>query len=175
MSPIARSALRLYGLAGVCIASAIATAALISVSGHRIVVNDSPSMPRGFYWMTIGATPSARGEVVMFRPDAAWAARIYGRGWLPAGMPLLKTVGGLPGDEYCVRDGRFLIAGSEIGPVFRVDSQGRPIPQIGGCRRVGNGEFLPIAKTFDRSVDGRYMGSVPVRNVLGVGHALMTF
>jgi conjugative transfer signal peptidase TraF len=172
---VALRALRLYALAVAGIASAFAVGLLIDVSGHRLVVNDSPSMPRGVYWIAIGAMPGRRGEVVWFRPEGRFAALIYGRGWLPDGMPLLKTVGGFAGDSYCVRDGRFVVAGVDVGPVFSLDSRGRPIPQIGGCGYVGESEFLPISTSLDRSFDGRYMGAVPMRNVLGVGRALVTF
>lgn len=170
-----RRALRLYALAAVGIACAFAAGALIAASGHRLVVNDSPSMPRGIYWIASGAMPKVRGEVVLFRPDATFTALIYGRGWLPDGVPLLKTVGGLAGDVYCIRRDRFVVAGIDVGPAFRLDAQGRPMPKIDGCRRIGADEFLPVAATYDRSVDGRYMGAVPERQVLGVGHLLVAF
>jgi conjugative transfer signal peptidase TraF len=172
---VALRTLHLYMLATACIASAFAVAALIEASGHELVVNTSPSMPFGLYWMACGIATIRRGSVVLFVPPDNVRALIYGRGWLPDGMPLLKTVGGLAGDEYCVHDGRFVVADNDIGPVFLRDSQGRPIPQIDGCRRVGETEFLPVALILDRSFDGRYMGAVPMRNVLGVGYPLITF
>ena len=171
---VALRALGLYAFAIVCIASAFAVAALIDASGHALVVNTSPSMPSGVYWIT-RAAPMERGSVVLFAPPDGVRELIYGRGWLPNGMPLLKTIGALADDTYCVRDGRFVVTGADVGPVFLLDSQGRPIPQIAGCRRVGADEFLPVASTLDRSFDGRYMGAVPLRNVLGVGRALVTF
>lgn len=171
---VAFRALRLYVVAVVAIAAAFAAGKAIDASGHALVVNTSPSMPSGVYWIT-RAAPMVRGSVVLFAPPDGVRDLIYGRGWLPNGMPLLKTVGGLAGDTYCVRDGRFVVASDDIGPVFLLDSQGLPLPQISGCRRVGAGEFLPVALRLDRSFDGRYMGAVPLRNVLGVGRALITF
>ena len=172
---VALCALHLYLLATACITSVFAVAVLIEASGHELVVNTSPSMPFGLYWVTRSATTLQRGSAVLFVPPDDIRALIYGRRWLPDGMPLLKTVGGLPGDVYCIRDGRFVVADNDIGPVFLRDLQGRPIPQIVGCRRVGESEFLPVASTLDRSFDGRYMGAVPMRNVLGVGYPLITF
>jgi len=168
-------ALRLYALAAAGIASAFAVAAAIDASGHALVVNTSPSMPSGLYWIARGVAPVQRGSVALFAPPDDVRALIYGRGWLPDGTPLLKTVGGVAGDTYCVHDGRFVVADTDIGPVFSLDSQGRTIPQISGCRRVGDDEFLPVASTLDRSFDGRYMGAVSVHRVLGVGRALITF
>lgn len=167
-------ALRYYALAVGLVAVAYATGLAIDACGHALVVNTSPSMPSGVYWITRDA-PMERGRIVLFAPPDGVRELIYGRGWLPAGMPLLKTVGGLAGDTYCVRDGRFVVDGVDVGPVFSADSQGLPVPQIVGCRRVGEGEFLPVASTLDRSFDGRYFGAVSVHNVLGVGRALLTF
>ncbi len=121
------------------------------------------------------ATPVQRGDYVVFVPPDSAAALIYGRGWLPNSMPLLKPVGGLEGDTYCVRAGRFLVDGVDVGPVFLLDAQGLPLPQIGGGHRVGREEFLPLSSHIDRSFDGRYMGAVPVANVLGTGVPLLTF
>lgn len=172
---VAFRALRLYALASAGVACAFAAAAAIDASGHELVVNTSPSMPSGLYWIARGVAPTQRGSVVLFAPPDDMRDLIYGRGWLRDGTPLLKIVGGLAGDTYCVRDGRFVVAGADVGPVFQLDSQGQPVPQIAGCRSVGAGEFLPVASTLDRSFDGRYMGAVSVRNVLGVGRALVTF
>jgi conjugative transfer signal peptidase TraF len=166
--------LRSYAFAACLIAVAYATGRAIGANGHAIVVNTSPSMPSGVYWISRDA-PLERGSVVLFAPPDGVRELIYGRGWLPEGMPLLKTIGGLAGDTYCVRNGRFVIAGADIGPVFPYDSQGFPVPQIVGCRRVGADEFLPVASTLDRSFDGRYFGAVSQRFVLGIGHALVTF
>lgn len=168
-------ALRLYALAIVAVAVGVAAGHAIDASGHALVVNTSPSMPSGVYWITRGAARMARGRVVLFTPPEGVCDLVYGRGWLPEGMPLLKTVGGLAGDTYCVREGRFVVAGDDVGPVFVADSQGRPLPQLAGCRRVGADEFLPVATTLDRSFDGRYLGAVPKHNVLGTGRLLMAF
>lgn len=167
--------LRLYALAAAIILAAFSIGKALQVSGHELVLNTSPSMPLGLYWIARGTVPMRRGEVVVFAPTPDMGAMIYGRGWLRHGMPLLKTVGGLAGDEYCVRSGRFLVAGADAGPVFPLDTKGRPLPRIAGCRRVGRDDFLPVASALDRSFDGRYMGAVPVRNVLGTGRALVTF
>lgn len=167
--------LRLYALAAAVILAAFCTGETLDASGHELIVNTSPSMPLGLYWIARGAAPMRRGEVVVFVPPRDMGAMIYGRGWLRRGLPLLKTVGGLAGDAFCVRGGRFLVAGADAGPVFLLDTQGRPLPQIAGCRRVGRDHFLPVASYLERSFDGRYMGAVPVRNVLGTGYALVTF
>jgi conjugative transfer signal peptidase TraF len=168
-------ALRLYALAAFVVVAAFAAGCAIELTGHALIVNVSPSMPIGVYWITRGTASVAHGSIVWFVPPERVQALIYGRGWLPNGTLLLKTVGGLAGDTYCVRNGRFVVDGVDGGPVFLLDSQGLPVPQIVGCRRVGEGEFLPVATILARSFDGRYMGAVPLQNVLGTARALVTF
>lgn len=167
--------LRLLALAGALVVIAESAGALIRLSGHVLYVNDSPSMPRGLYWIRLGELPTEHGEVVVFRPAPAFAHFIYGRGWLPRGMPLIKPVGGLPGDIYCIIDARFVVDGEDAGPIFARDTQGLPVPQIAGCHRVARGTFLPVSSFIPRSFDGRYMGTVPVSNVVGTGVPVLTF
>ncbi|HMM58218.1 MAG TPA: S26 family signal peptidase [Rudaea sp.] len=167
--------LRLLALACVLVVLAYAAGALIRLSGHALYVNDSPSMPRGVYWIRMGAPPTQRGEVVVFRPLPAFAHLIYGRGWLPRDMPLIKPVGGTAGDIYCAIDGRFLVNGEDAGPMFDRDAQGAVVPQMAGCHRVARGTFLPVSSYIPRSFDGRYMGAVPAANVIGTGVPLLTF
>lgn len=167
--------LQLYSISAAIIVAAFSTGKTIAASGHQLVVNDSPSMPRGLYWIRLDASPTQRGEVVLFRPPAPFSALIVARGWLPNGMPLLKSVGGLEGNLYCAIDHRFVVSGEDIGPIFARDGQGNPLPRIGGCHSVGKDEFLPVSNTIDRSFDGRYMGAVPLANVIGTGFPLLTF
>jgi len=167
--------LRLYGLAASAIMLATIAGAAIPMSGHELVFNDSPSVPRGLYWIRLGAEPRERGEYVVFLPPDTAATLIYGREWLPRSMPLLKPVGGVEGDSYCVTSERFIVNDIDAGPVYFVDARGLPLPQIRGCRRVGHREFLPVSSHIDRSFDGRYMGAVSMSNVLGSGHPLLTF
>lgn len=167
--------LRLYAVAASMILLATIAGAAIPISGHALVFNDSPSVPRGLYWIHLGAEPRDRGEYVVFLPPDTAATLIYGRGWLPLSMPLLKPVGGVEGDSYCITGGRFMVNAIDAGPVYFVDAQGLPLPQMRGCRRVGHGEFLPVSTYLDRSFDGRYMGAVSISNVLGSGRPLLTF
>jgi conjugative transfer signal peptidase TraF len=168
-------ALRLYALAASAILLATIAGAAIPMSGHELVFNDSPSVPRGLYWIRLGAEPRERGEYVVFLPPDTAATLIYGRGWLPRSMPLLKPLGGVEGDSYCVAGGRFIVNDIDAGPVYFLDAQGLPLPQMRGCRRVGHREFLPLSTYLDRSFDGRYMGAVSMSKVLGSGRPLLTF
>ena len=174
MNPCVRL-LRLLARAGAVIVLACGAGELIRLSGHALYVNDSPSMPRGLYWIRMGALPTEHGEVVVFRPTPAFAHLIYGRGWLPNGMPLIKPVGGIAGDIYCAIAGRLVVDGEDAGPIFARDVEGRAVPQVSGCHRIRPGYFLPVASNIARSFDGRYMGAVPMTQVIGTGLQLLTF
>lgn len=166
---------RLYAFAASVVLLATLVGAAIPLTGHELVFNDSPSVPRGFYWIALGVEPTRRGEYVVFVPPDAAATLIYGRGWLPKSLPLLKPVGGVEGDRYCVMSGRFVVNDLDAGPVFLLDTQGLPMPQIHGCHTIGHDEFLPVSSHIEHSFDGRYMGAVSKAKVLGSGHPLMTF
>lgn len=170
-----RAVLRRYVIAVAIVAAAYTAGKAIESSGHTLIVNTSPSMPTGIYWLSHDAQSVERGEVVMFAPPQAVRAMVYGRGWLPDSMPLLKTIGGLAGDVYCIRHRRFVVDGRDVGATFLLDGQGLPLPQLAGCRRVGVDEFLPVSNHIERSFDGRYFGAVPMKSVLGVGRALVMF
>ena len=164
-----------YAFAASIIMTAYGVGKVIAASGHQLIVNTSPSMPSGIYWIARNVQSVQRGDVVLFAPPDPVRAMVYARGWLPEGMPLLKTVGGVAGDVYCLRERRFVVNGRDVGPTFLLDTQGRPLPQIAGCRRVGARDFLPVSAFIDRSFDGRYFGAVSLDNVLGVGRSLVTF
>lgn len=140
----------------------------------QFIVNESPSAPLGLYLLHTNDGSPHRGDFVLFDPPAAFASIIYGRGWLPNGMPLIKPVGGLPGDTYCIHD-NFTVNGNSIGPVFDTDSQDRPLPHLDGCYLVPTGSFLPVANYIERSFDGRYMGAVSDTLIRGNATLLVRF
>ncbi|GFO63621.1 S26 family signal peptidase [Geomonas paludis] len=116
-----------------------------------------------------------RGEMVIMAVPEEFRQYVYGRGWLPEGRPLLKHVGAVAGDSYCVENWRFSVNGKVIGPVYASDQEGRPLPRIEGCCRVPAGYFLPVATHIPRSFDGRYMGAIKLAAIQGVARPLVTF
>jgi len=149
---------------------------LTNFSGKRFWVNLTESEPVGLYRLDglNGITLEVGDMVIMSIPDR-YRQYVYGRKWLPAGWPLLKHVGALPGDIYCARNSLFLVNGVLVGPVYLVDSAGLPLPQLQGCREVPEGHFLPIATGVKTSFDGRYMGPVPLSMIRGVARPLWVF
>ena len=144
--------------------------------GPRIIVNGTISEPVGFYHL-IRRAPSAyrRGMLVVFPVPAAIAPLVYGRGWMRPGSPFLKNIEALAGDTVCVTDRALIVDGKALGPVFRRDPQGRPLPRLSGCFRVPPGEFFPASGRIAESFDGRYFGALPLTIIRGEAKPLWTF
>jgi len=135
--------------------------------------NASPSVPIGLY----AAHPIDRlalGDVVVVRPAGAVAAFIVARGYVGAGVPLLKHIAALPGQRIC-RDGLVIrIDGAPVAEARERDTLGRRLPVWQGCRTVGDGDvFLGTARAGD-SLDGRYFGAVPASWIVGRAIPLWT-
>lgn len=145
------------------------------ITGPRYWLNLSNSEPVGIYKMEPHLDALRRGEMVVMNCPAGYDKYLYGRKWLPHGWPLIKSVGALAGDTYCVTDKMLSVKASRIGPVFRFDSRNLPLPIIRGCRTVSQGHFLPIATGLVNSFDGRYFGDVPESLVIGKVRPLLTF
>lgn len=138
--------------------------ALLSLLGREsrkhFFLNLTESEPRGLYRVIPATLRLAHGELVLFYPPGQFEGYVYGRGWLPHRWPLLKHVGALPGDTFCVEGDLFWVRGKPLGRVFPVDNQGLPLPRLSGCKKVREGHFLPVAKGVANSFDGRYMGDI---------------
>jgi conjugative transfer signal peptidase TraF len=144
--------------------------------GPDIVVNPTRSEPMGFYRIVShDAQDYRRGMAVVFPVPESFRALVYGRQWLRQGVPFLKTIAALPGDQVCVDDKHFEVNGSPVGPVYSVDRIGAALPRIRGCFVVPAGYFFPASTYSPRSFDGRYMGAQPLAEVLGEARALWTF
>ena len=107
------------------------------------------------------------------RAFARWTSAY--RRWLQQGYPLIKAIGALPGERYCVTNRALYIDGHRRGPVFTVDDQGLPLPKLRGCFTVPRGEFLPLGTHSPKSFDGRYFGTVPLTLIRYRAVPLWTF
>ncbi|QAY79966.1 conjugative transfer signal peptidase TraF [Sphingosinicella sp. BN140058] len=157
----------------------MAIAAGVACLGLTIVVpprplliwNASASAPIGLYLVS-RRTPEARGEMALaWPPDAAreLAAR---RGYLPAGVPLVKRVAAIEGDTVCAHDRIVTVNGAFAASRRSVDRLGRPLPAWQGCVSLARGMlFLLIADRSD-SFDGRYFGATDAADVIGKARPL---
>jgi conjugative transfer signal peptidase TraF len=157
-------------VAGLSIAAAIATAALLATV-PQVLINTTASEPEGFYWR-IGE-PAAVGRLVAFKAPAA--AFPYAEAHLAylRRVPMLKTVAAGPGDQVCARDRRLVIAGRDRGAIAWTDREGRALPHWNGCRRLGPRELFVFSDRVPNSFDSRYFGPIDPQGVLGVYAPLM--
>jgi len=161
------------GLAGVLVSILVLT---VELGGPKLLINETPSEPVGFYRLVVHERSEFhRGMYVVFPVPQAYRSLVYGRHWMRQGVPLLKELLGLPGDQVCVFADRLEVNGEYVGPVFAHDSQGRSLPQIRGCFVVQVGTFFAASKHLANSFDGRYFGPLPVTQLLGEARPVWTF
>jgi len=131
-----------------------------------LVCNATASVPVGLY----AIVPAERLEVddlVAVAAPTALALFLDERGYLPAGVPLLKRVAALPGQRVCRDRGTITVDGIAVGVALEHDRLGRDLPRWSGCRVVAAGEVFLMNPQVRDSLDGRYFGPVPAGAVIG--------
>lgn len=145
--------------------------ALIWPLSRRLILNQTPSLPRGLYWLTrdVPIDTLQRGELVWVQLPEQLELLAKQRRYLP-GHPdahLLKPVAGLPGDVWCVRTGALFVADRPLGLIHPQDSSGRAMPLLPErCERLLPDQIL-VASAQPRSFDARYFGPTPASSILG--------
>jgi len=129
-------------------------------------VNIEPSVAVGVYRLDTVHPPLPRGTLVLL-PVPASVQR-----WKSRWTPLLKPVAAVAGDTVCVEDAVLRIGNTTYGRVYR-EAEGSPLPQIQGCLTIEDGEVF-VASKEDRSLDSRYFGPVPMREVRALVSPLWT-
>ncbi len=151
---------------------------VLQLAGSRppqYYLNLSKSMPLGVYKLIPFDGDLKTGESVILEVPEPARPYIYGRGWLPQGWLLIKTVGALPGDKVTITDDAIKIKDVYIGPVFDTDTEVRPLPRLRGSINIPEKHFLPIATYIRNSFDGRYFGPVPFDLIRGKAVPVITF
>lgn len=140
----------------------------------RLVYNPSDSVPRG--WYRIGSPDSLHvGGVVLARLPAGVAALAAQRGYLPAGVALLKRIGAVAPQLVCVGEGALRIDGVLVAAVLAQDGAHRPIQSWARCRALAYGELFLFSNVHPASFDSRYFGPVDASAVIGSAHPLWTW
>jgi conjugative transfer signal peptidase TraF len=155
------------GLAALCAPAATS----LSV---RIVYNPSDSVARG--WYLVGPAGALHPDsVVLSRLPAGVAALAAQRGYLPAGIPLLKRVGAVAPQRVCVDGMAVRIDGVQIAVARATDGLGRPLPIWQQCRSLSDGELFLLSATNPASFDSRYFGPIAAAAVIGRAQPLWTW
>ena len=162
----------------ITITTSFVAAASLALSGlgptpTRVVYNPTASAPLGFYAVGV-ARPLYAGDLVVSRLPAAPAALADRRLYVPASVPVVKTVAAIAGARVC-RDGVAVTVDGRVIAAARVrDRAGRPLPVWSGCRTLGPGQVL-LLNGHPASFDGRYFGPTPTALILGRARPLWTW
>jgi type IV secretory pathway protease TraF len=114
------------------IAVAISGASALGISEFvrpmpRLVWNASASPPLGFYWVRSDQAAS-RGDFVLAALPEAARRLAAARGYLLAGVPVVKRVAALTGDVVCADSAIVVINDRVAAQTLLMDRQDRPIP-----------------------------------------------
>lgn len=139
----------------------------------KLIWNASASMPIGFYTVAPAASLEVTDLVVVDPPERL-ASFLAERHYLPRGVPLLKRVAALPGQQVCRRDTTISIDGVETAIALGRDRLGRELPTWQGCRRVAADELFLMNWWVEDSLDGRYFGPLPATSIVGRAIPLWT-
>ena len=146
-----------------------------SDSHHPLLVwNASASAPRGLY-RVLPAEHYERGDLVLADPQpwvGEFAAR---RGYLPAGVPLVKRIAAAAGDTVCSDRLLVKVDGKSTAKCLLTDSKHRALPRWRGCHRLKPGEEFLLMRGVPDSFDGRYFGVTLIANNQGKLVPLWTY
>lgn len=138
----------------------------------RLMWNASASAPVGLYRLDSNTRPRL-GDLVAIAPPAATARMMAERHYLPIGVPLMKHVAALPGQQVC-RVGAAVSVDGRPAAVAKVrDRLGRALPSWQGCHRIRTDELFLLNPVPD-SLDGRYFGALPAADLIGTAHPILT-
>ena len=160
-------------LVGASVLGGLLAAAHLTLSG-RLLINYTPSIPRGLYWITPSGPPRV-GELVAFPIPESVRDLMYSRQYVHRSIRLLaKPVLAVAGDDVCVRGGCLHVNGAPHGTILDVDPAGRALPHYDHCGVLSPGQ-LYVATEHERSFDSRYFGPIDSSRVLGTLSPLVTF
>ena len=141
-------------------------ASAVIAPAPRLIWNASASAPLGLYW--VGRSLPEHGQLVLVETPESVRALAAARGYLPAGVKLVKRVAALAGAEVCGLDRAVRIDGRLVAERLARDAQGRPLPVWDGCRVLEADEIFLLQEGVAGSFDGRYFGPVKRSDVLGI-------
>ena len=150
----------------------VAIAAFVPTS-FKFVWNVSASVPIGLYRIE-PVDRLENADLVAIMPDKPLADFMVKRGYVGRGVPLLKHIAAVPGQEVC-RTGRTVTVDAvPFGDALDRDRLGRDLPVWQGCQRIADGDLFLMNPSVRDSLDGRYFGPLPVRTVIGKATPLYT-
>lgn len=163
--------------AGWLAGTAIAVSALVVPAGvglpKFLLWNASASVPIGLYALRPADAPEV-AELLAISPPEPLATYLSERGYLPRGVPLLKRVAALPGQEVCRSGLSISVDGAVLGYARNLDGMRRPLPNWQGCRVIAANQIFLMNWQAADSFDGRYFGPLPRSSIVARAIPLWT-
>lgn len=113
----------------------------------QIVWNASPSIPVGLYRL-VAYTP-ARGRLAVIRLPEPFLTLASARGYLPAGVLLIKPIAAGAGDLVCRHGAVVTINGRMAALAKTADAWGRLLPRWHGCQRLNAHQIFVLSPAAD--------------------------
>ena len=132
-----------------------------------VFYNETESAPVGWYRLTPNRAIKRDVMVAAFAPENARNMAAT-RDYLPAHVPLLKTVWAVAGDEICAENGRVTAPNRPVITAQAQDAFGRLMPVWRGCITLSEDQYFLVSTHVQNSWDSRYFGPVEKDNILGV-------
>lgn len=139
----------------------------------RLVWNASASVAVGLYDLD-APRHLAVGDLVAVMPDKPLSDFMVERGYIGRGVPLMKHVAALPGQEVCRTGTAITVDTVLLGNALDRDKRGRELPVWQGCRRIADGDIFLMNPDVPDSLDGRYFGPIQAVSVIGKATPLYT-
>ncbi|MEJ5976601.1 S26 family signal peptidase [Novosphingobium sp. PS1R-30] len=132
--------------------------------------NVTTSVPTGLYGLA-GTAAIERGDLVAAHLPGRVRALAAERRYVPASVPVIKRVAGVPGDLVCGMSAQVTVNGAPVASRRQRDAAGRLLPHWHGCERLLPGRVFLLGDAPD-SFDGRYFGPIESAGVLGEARLL---
>ena len=136
-----------------------------------LVWNASRSAPIGFYRVNPFA-PLRTGDRVVVDPPAPVATFLVARGYMPRGVPLIKTVAALAPSRVCREGLTVSVDGRILASARSTDRRGRRLPVWSGCKDLAAEEVFVLTADEPDSLDGRYFGPTSKASIRGVARPI---
>ncbi len=156
-----------------CLMTMGVAASALTETPKKLIWNASASAPIGLYSIEPADRLEVTDLVAVDAPEPL-ARFLAERGYLPRGLPLMKRIAGLPGQQVCRLRSDITVDGIEMGDTLERDRLGRDLPVWQGCRRIADGEVFLMNWEIQDSLDGRYFGPLPANSIIGRAVPLWT-